>query len=176
MTDEQNDQTEPEQTDTTPPAVAEHAAAAAAEESAAAERTSDPEGPQGITTGFGDYLRDAPSWQADEPAPSPGPESTELADLKAENARLSQQLAQSDAQNRAPRAHQQDEPAELVPLVVEDADDLETLGTRAGLTGDEVYARNHRTIENEATARGFASSEQGRLLFPGTVLYVPPSD
>lgn len=153
-------------------------------EPSTAGRVSEPEGPQGITADPNRAADEAPprfNPFGAQPQPQPEPEqpgpSTEVADLKAENARLAAQLAQADAQNRAPRAHQAtDEAAELVPAVIADGEDLAAVATRVGLTPDELYARNHRTIEDEATARGFLSSESGRLIWPGTVLYVPPFD
>ncbi|MEU3839303.1 alpha/beta fold hydrolase [Streptomyces sp. NPDC028635] len=48
-----------------------------------------------------------------------------------------------------------------------------TLGTAP--RWDSVYALNRRTVEDEARRHGYASSDRGHWIFPGTVLALPSS-
>lgn len=49
-----------------------------------------------------------------------------------------------------------------------------TLGS--GMQWDSVYALNERTIEEAARRHGYASSDRGHWIFPGTELALPESD
>lgn len=61
----------------------------------------------------------------------------------------------------------------VTQYVVENGDTLSKIAQHFSIPEAELYNANATQLNNEATARGFSNSNDGSIIFPGTILSIP---